>query len=56
VPESAVATPKLTTLAQPMAEIARRAVAAALGEEPVEGRHILAGELIVRESTAPPRN
>ena len=56
VPESAVATPKLTTLAQPMAEIARRAVAAALGEEPVEGRHILAGELMVRESTAPPRN
>lgn len=55
VPESAVSTPKLTTLAQPMAEIARRAVAAAMGEEPVEGRLILPGELVVRESTAPPK-
>jgi DNA-binding LacI/PurR family transcriptional regulator len=56
VPEGAVATPKLTTLEQPMAEIARRAVAAALGSEPVEGRHVLPGRLVVRESTAPPRS
>ncbi len=55
VPESAVSTPKLTTIAQPMAEIARRAVDAALGGVQVEGRQVLAPELVVRETTAPPR-
>lgn len=55
VPEAAVATPKLTTLEQPMAEIARLAVEAALGGRQVEGRRILQGQLVVRESTAPPK-
>ncbi len=54
VPEAAVATPKLTTLEQPMAEIARRAVEAALGGEQIVGRQVLPGRLVVRESTAPP--
>ena len=54
VPEAAVATPKLTTVAQPMAEIARRAVEAALGGRQVEGRQVLQTALVVRESTAPP--
>ncbi|WP_244445765.1 LacI family DNA-binding transcriptional regulator [Devosia sp. LC5] len=54
VPEAAVATPKLTTMAQPMHEIARLAVDAALGETQVEGRRVLSTELVVRESTAPP--
>lgn len=55
VPEAAVATPKLTTMAQPMHEIARLAVDAALGESQVEGRQVLPTQLVVRESTAPPR-
>jgi DNA-binding LacI/PurR family transcriptional regulator len=55
VPEAAVATPKLTTLEQPMAEIARLAVDAALGGRQVEGRRVLQGQLVVRESTAPPK-
>ena len=55
VPESAVSTPKLTTVEQPMAEIARRAVEAALGGRQVEGRQVLQTRLLVRESTAPPR-
>ena len=55
VPEGAVATPKLTTMEQPMAEIARRAVEAALGGTQVEGRQMLQTRLVVRETTAPPR-
>jgi len=55
VPESAVATPKLTTVQQPMKDIARLAVEAALGGEQVEGRRILPAALVVRETTAPPR-
>ncbi len=54
VPESAVATPKLTTIQQPMAEIARLAVEAALGGSQVEGRRILPANLVIRETTAPP--
>lgn len=56
VPEAAVSTPKLTTVEQPMEEIARRAVEAALGGKQVEGRQILQTRLVVRESTAPPRS
>jgi len=56
VPESAVSTPKLTTIEQPMAEIARRAVDAALGGRQVEGRQVLQARLVVRETTAPPRS
>ena len=55
VPESAVATPKLTTLAQPMDEIARRAVDAILGGTQNSGRHVLDGQLAIRETTAPPK-
>ncbi len=55
VPESAVSTPKLTTVEQPIEEIARRAVEAALGGKQVEGRQVLQTRLIVRETTAPPR-
>jgi DNA-binding LacI/PurR family transcriptional regulator len=55
VPEAAVATPKLTTVEQPMGEIARLAVDAALGGKQIEGRTILKAQLVVRESTAPPR-
>ena len=55
VPEAAVATPKLTTIEQPMEEIARLAVDAALGGKQVEGRQVLQGRLVVRETTAPPR-
>ena len=55
VPEAAVATPKLTTIEQPMEEIARLAVDAALGGKQVEGRQVLQGRLAVRETTAPPR-
>lgn len=54
VPEGAVATPKLTTMEQPMAEIARRAVQAALGGTQVEGRQMLQTKLVVRETTAAP--
>lgn len=55
VPEAAVATPKLTTMAQPMHQIAQLAVDAALGGEQVQGRQILSTQLVVRESTAPPK-
>ncbi|WEJ34482.1 LacI family DNA-binding transcriptional regulator [Devosia sp. SD17-2] len=55
VPEAALATPKLTTVQQPMKAIARLAVEAALGGEQVEGRRVLETELVVRETTAPPR-
>lgn len=56
VPEAAVATPKLTTMEQPMREIARRAVDATLGGATFEGKQILQARLAVRESTAPPRS
>ena len=56
VPEAAVATPKLTTIEQPMAEIARRAVDVALGGRQVEGRQVLQGRLVIRETTAAPRH
>lgn len=52
VPEAAVATPKLTTIEQPMAEIAQRAVDAALGGVQVTGRQMLQTRLVVRGSTA----
>jgi DNA-binding LacI/PurR family transcriptional regulator len=55
VPESAVSTPKLTTIEQPIEDIARLAVDAALGGKPVELRRVLPGRLVVRETTARPR-
>ncbi len=55
VPEAAETSPPLTTIAQPIVEIGRRAVAAILeptGEMP---RILFDTELIVRGSTAPPK-
>jgi DNA-binding LacI/PurR family transcriptional regulator len=55
VPEAATAVPGLTTMAQPLAEIARRAVAAILEDAAPAQQEALAVTLIVRGSTAPPR-
>ena len=54
VPEAAHTTPPLTTIAQPIATIAKRAVATILDREPHPGHEVLDAELIVRASTAPP--
>jgi DNA-binding LacI/PurR family transcriptional regulator len=54
VPESAVSTPPLTTIAQPIVEIGRRAVQTILGFDGTIRRETLDVELIVRGSTAPP--
>ncbi len=52
--------PPLTTIRQPLAQMAitaaRLVVALASGEQPAQTRLELATELIVRESTAPPRD
>src|SRR5690606_643077 len=55
VPESAVATPRLTPMEQPMKGIARRAVEAARGGWQVEGKQVLQARLVVRETTSPPK-
>ncbi|HEY8574843.1 MAG TPA: LacI family DNA-binding transcriptional regulator [Devosia sp.] len=55
VPEAEVATPPLTTMEQPMAEIAQMAVDAALGGKQMTGKRYLETRLVVRETTAPPR-
>ena len=54
VPEAARSTPPLTTVAQPILEMGRWAVRAIL--HPIGGvqRQVLATELVVRSSTAPP--
>jgi len=52
VPESAVSAPPLTTVAQPIVEIGRRAVQTILGFDGTIRREILDVELIVRGSTA----
>lgn len=59
-PLASWATPALTAVRQPLAEMGRRAVETALlmhaGGEP-ESRHIeLSSDLVVRDSTAPPRS
>jgi DNA-binding LacI/PurR family transcriptional regulator len=55
VPESATSQPPLTTIQQPIVEIGRRAVRAIM-EHAGEVRHeLMDAELVVRESTAPPR-
>ncbi|WP_108396579.1 LacI family DNA-binding transcriptional regulator [Devosia submarina] len=56
VPEAALSTPKLTTIEQPMKEIARLAVEAALDGTQVTGRRVLEPRLVIRESTASPRD
>jgi len=52
VPESAVSVPPLTTIAQPIVEIGRRAVQAILGFDGTIRREILDVELVIRSSTA----
>ncbi|MBP1858473.1 LacI family DNA-binding transcriptional regulator [Rhizobium herbae] len=56
VPEAATAAPGLTTMAQPLEEIARRAVAAILDEAVPPLQEALEVMLVVRGSTAPPRS
>jgi DNA-binding LacI/PurR family transcriptional regulator len=52
VPEAATFTPPLTTIAQPIAEIGRRAVKAILEGDGAVHREVLPLELVVRQSTA----
>ena len=54
VPEAARSTPPLTTIAQPIAELGRRAVEAILRYDGEVHRETLPVELVVRGSTAPP--
>ncbi|WP_163271473.1 LacI family DNA-binding transcriptional regulator [Chelativorans alearense] len=56
VPESATSTPPLTTIRQPIAEIGRRAVRAILDHAGETWREKIDTELVVRGSTAPPRD
>src|SRR5690606_23753555 len=55
VPEGAVSDPPLTTVAQPIAEIGRMAAEMILEGIDAPRRERLEVELIVRQSTAPPR-
>ncbi|MEQ1769999.1 MAG: substrate-binding domain-containing protein [Devosia sp.] len=55
VPEAALAEPPLTTIAQPIAEIGRRAVQMILEPSPRIRRETLPTELVLRATTAPPR-
>jgi DNA-binding LacI/PurR family transcriptional regulator len=55
VPEAARSTPPLTTIAQPIAELGRRAVEIILGHDGALHRETLPVELVVRGSTAAPR-
>lgn len=54
VPEGELSEPSLTTIAQPMVEMGRRAVQAILGFDGTIRRETLDVDLIVRGSTAPP--
>jgi DNA-binding LacI/PurR family transcriptional regulator len=56
VPESAGSTPPLTTMAQPIAEIGRRAVKLIIDGKGPPRREAVEVELVVRGSTAPPRS
>jgi DNA-binding LacI/PurR family transcriptional regulator len=55
VPESETSIPPLTTVAQPIAEIGRRAAQSILDHDGTIRRQTLDVELVVRASTAPPR-
>jgi DNA-binding LacI/PurR family transcriptional regulator len=55
VPEGAASEPPLTTIAQPMAEMGRRAVETILAYDGSIRRETLDVELVVRGSTAAPR-
>jgi DNA-binding LacI/PurR family transcriptional regulator len=54
VPEGAVSEPPLTTIAQPMKELGRRAVAMILDHDGTISRQVLPVELVVRSSSGPP--
>jgi DNA-binding LacI/PurR family transcriptional regulator len=54
VPEAATVRPGLTTVAQPLSELARRAVGAILDGAMPERQDVLDVTLVVRGSTAPP--
>lgn len=54
VPESAISEPPLTTVAQPIAEMGRRAVKAILENDGSLTRQLLPVELVVRASSGPP--
>jgi DNA-binding LacI/PurR family transcriptional regulator len=54
VPETAMTSPPLTTIAQPIGEIGRRAVKTLLDYENAEMHQQLETELVIRGSTAPP--
>ena len=54
VPEAATASPPLTTVVQPIAEIGRRAVKTILEHDGAVHRESLPLELVVRRSTAAP--
>jgi DNA-binding LacI/PurR family transcriptional regulator len=56
VPEAETSSPPLTTIAQPIAEIGRRAVKAILDGDGRVHRESLPVELVVRQSTARPRS
>jgi LacI family transcriptional regulator len=60
IPESALCTPPLTTVNQPIRTMGERAVELLIRlirEQPVEHTHLtLATELVVRGSSAPPRS
>ena len=55
VPESATSSPPLTTIAQPLDEIGRMAVAAILDFDGTVSHRTVDFSLVVRGSTAPPR-
>ncbi len=55
VPEGGMVEPGLTTMAQPFAEIARRAVKAVLDDVVPAKREMIDVTLVVRGSTAPPK-
>ena len=55
VPESGGTRPPLTTVAQPIRDLGRRAVEALLAPAPAPAGEMLPVELVVRGSTAPPK-
>jgi DNA-binding LacI/PurR family transcriptional regulator len=55
IPEAAMIQPGLTTMAQPLNDMARRAVGAILDDNLPKERETLDATLIVRGTTAPPR-
>ena len=54
VPEGAISEPPLTTIAQPIAEMGRRAVKAILENDGALSRQLLPVDLVVRASSGPP--